>query len=377
MREPGPEVTAEYSSLLFRGPRVFRLRCTSSGWTYPNPQHDEFVAQHQLHLCRWGQACTACDPEYTVNLVHVQCYKLARLLFRNLCAVDLIQLARLTRPLLSEAFLPVSKAPIPPPPARLSTYTDLCYKTDLGCLVSEIQSRLPVELQHTIFYHTRGLFRSFTKCLDMIYTYSRLNHYASDTYQSNVQYPLQPYARPRHIGLTTVSIMGETCIAMIGSGGLRPWHDELQLSAAQPTGLQVAYGTFGLVQMRVLYIDGSVSPWMGGTSSSCKRFKTCRGRLEDMRVVHDVSFFEFMTMRPNAWCFISDGYSGRDSKSSRSSFAATIGITHPQAFFGATSGNQPLAGSTPLLTFVYQNPMYWGTLTPELGYTFHWRGFVP
>jgi hypothetical protein len=80
------------------------------------------------------------------------------------------------------------------------------------------------------------------------------------------------------LGITTMDIMGENCITTIGCDS-REWDEVIEIKFhTDIDGIQSSLGSYRLVALRILYADGSVSPWLQANESvSRKWFKTCKG----------------------------------------------------------------------------------------------------
>lgn len=169
--------------------------------------------------------------------------------------------------------------------AALPPSEELSNETDLGRLISQVKECLPVELQNMISQHLSGLFRCLGNCL------LTLSHVMGPTRPHDPGQPgcvFRPLLNCQlfdRLGAHTVNVLGETCLARIGSDVPVDYDHVIALEYQDVTGVQVAFGRYGIVALRVLYIDGSTSPWLGGSQK--KRFITCRGN--DLRLLQAVS----------------------------------------------------------------------------------------
>lgn len=177
---------------------------------------------------------------------------------------------------------PVSPLAALPPSAELSK------STDLGRLLCGVQSRLPVELQNVISQHLSGLFMTLGNCLlTMSYLMGPMKLHMPLS-PSSVTYPLANCQWIERLGADTVNVLGETCLTRIGAGGLGAFELEIDLATCQVSGIQAAFGRHGVAAVRVLYLDGSSSEWLGGRDR--KRFVTYQGDdLRLLQVFSDVS----------------------------------------------------------------------------------------
>lgn len=256
------------------------------------------MRENELAFCRRGQ-CSVCGPESRANFAHDQCYKTARRLYRGFCLDTLMQLTRLTRPILPWACLPVTMDRVFQTPTMLSSYTDQRSPTDLGRLIATVEERLPIELQQMIFNDTPTMFQSLARCSQLVQTYSAVLRLGAPAALST---PLQ-YIRPlrttlgiRQLGINVMDILGEPCIMKIGVQHPIGWQYEIEVSDRPVFGLQVALGSYGPVALRVLYTDGSMSSWLGEVYSA-RWFRTCPGFLENMQTAIDVCIAITPTLR--------------------------------------------------------------------------------
>jgi hypothetical protein len=96
--------------------------------------------------------------------------------------------------------------------------------------------------------------------------------------------------RPGSLGINQSTILGQRTICEVGAETTRQdWDSTIGLNnGIAVTGVQLSFGLYGLVAIKVLYGDGSESDWLGGTARLF--YRTLRTRdLRRMRVKFDVS----------------------------------------------------------------------------------------
>lgn len=271
--------------------KVIQIKYGLSNWVDRGTPLRELVTRSGLEICELEQTCDSCDRSSPANFVHLACYKVAKQILPDLLVEDLWRFARLTRPISLEDFLPRSPAPVSPRSMAHFSSLPLNGETELGQLIAEIRNRLPLELERIILDRPHRLFRSLTKCIDIVCSHREfLRHQPLPEHEFEAQGPFQMIWNPTILGVTTMSIMGQTCITAIGANTTRTWDLEIQLPADTTTiaGIQTAYGTFGVMALRVLYKDGSLSPWVGELPRFRRRFQTTRGPLQRLRTLSDV-----------------------------------------------------------------------------------------
>lgn len=182
-------------------------------------------------------------------------------------------------------------------PLHLPILAKLNLNTPLGDLISLIEKRLPIELQTMIYDSVTGLFKSLLRTLSTLQDSYPLLSNLDDHQAPLMTHPLNasPLSTSRPVEMLyarAVSILGEACLTEISV------QDDSQGSryaitiARQPVwGVQVAYGTYGVVGLRVLYVDGFKSAWLG--FGKRKLFMTCEGEdLTELQISSDVSGLE-------------------------------------------------------------------------------------
>ena len=230
--------------------------------------------------------CDECKDEFVVNFAHIQCYRLSRHLIPTLSMHELAQFARLSRPLIPWAKLPVTRR----------EYSTLPYyivnrppRTYLARFLTKMHRKLPEELQRVIYSYLDPSFLSLIACAAIIEDHHPKLPIEKLDLAGSVTYPLLSHTAPvRRLGVNLIDIIGETCVKEIGSGSGH-WDHEIEVMDMPIRGLQVSLTSYGLAGLKILYADGSTSPWLGGASR--KWFKTCEGsNLQEIETLFDVRY---------------------------------------------------------------------------------------
>lgn len=241
----------------------------------------EFLTDRKLRICEEGLGCANCDPQDSINFVHFLCWKLARRLEPDICIKGLVQLARLASP--TFCWPPITPVGTESRrhhlPTRLASFPNLCCDTDLGGLLANIGKRMPFEIQRIIFSYFPAILQSMIRCLAHTSEYgSVLRSQQARPSQLVTCGSLKNVPTIRRLGITTLNVMGENCITKIGSDS-RDWEEEIQVTTTTPIyGIQSCLGSYGLVALRILYVDGSKFPWLGLNGGASRRwFMLCKG----------------------------------------------------------------------------------------------------
>ncbi|KAL1887054.1 hypothetical protein Cpir12675_006722 [Ceratocystis pirilliformis] len=206
--------------------------------------------------------CGRCLPERGVYLAHRQCWQVARSVFPD-------QLERLLR------FAVSTRALFPRPAAYpsqdlislhgCSTWANLA--TPLGCLLVAIETKLPTELQDRLLRMLHG-----TPLWHMLHTREQavpLIHKA-DRYNLDVRPVTVPVRGGLDGELKTLSASFETLFFVDYIKDLH-FNTEKSRSGSIPVkdiatrGICFAVSKHGLRGLRIMYVDGSKSPWLGST----------------------------------------------------------------------------------------------------------------
>lgn len=229
-----------------------------------------------------GLYCMKCRPDQVIFLAHKCCWKAINHP-TVIPSLQLLKLAQHTRPLGPPLSQDVHRR-------YLSRQTQLdAYSTEtaLGSLLEQVVRRLPLELQCNILDYLEGsLFASLLKAKAVApFLLGRLG--------------LGKCAKPRTINLGIVgaitslhvrssNILGRPFLTGIGFNQSEccPW---IPVRSTCIQGLQYALGEFGLRAVRILYVDGSRSTWLGDPSS-CWLGTVMGSDLQMLYVLADVSY---------------------------------------------------------------------------------------
>jgi len=248
--------------------QIFMVDLHDRTSTYGNELLTQNLVIQDAQLNQYHPNCRGCDKEGSVNFVHVHCLALARKRLPDMPAEMLLsQMFRLTRPILpwDQRIAPIHPTlPYHPLGAQLSR------DTELGRLVATLEDRLPVELQKMIFDNSSGIFRSLLNCSSTIHDclplLLLLGKRSLDP-SPRTSNPLSEYQTLETIEASTVNVLGEACFVQIGANQGTVLNSGYQIPIARHavSGIEVAEGTHGIVGMRILYLNGSKSPWLGGS----------------------------------------------------------------------------------------------------------------
>lgn len=177
----------------------------------------------------------------------------------------LSHISHLTRPMLAWDQLVVAMHPTYP---YHPLAAQLSRDTELGRLLGKLEDRLPVELQKMIYDHCSGIFRSLLNCSSTIHDCQPLLPLLEKRQSaSETSFPLSKSPDFETIGASAVTILGEVTLAQIGASpgaGGSQFEYQIPIARQAVSGIEVSIGTYGVVGLRVLYLDGSKSPWLGG-----------------------------------------------------------------------------------------------------------------
>lgn len=271
----------------------FRTGVSNASWVLQHLQGQSWTDYFfDLGGCFSGSNCYYGWPERMAKLVHISCLQLARKMIPSLTVQTLVKITQRTQPIISWKHMVITMGPAQP----LSAWpplSALSRNTELGNLVHDLQSWLPDDLQYLLSQYVSGLFRQLTNCLwllNHVMESIRLDEPTQQMQLSSVTQPLVDCQLIQKLGVDTVSILGETCLARVGSEATVSYEKEICIADGAVSGLQVAFGSYGVVALRVLYPDGSTSAWLGGEQR--RRFVTYRGKdLRLLRASSDVSTY--------------------------------------------------------------------------------------
>lgn len=260
----------------YRG--IFRLHLES---TREYPGIDEYVSQNNLVSCRWHRGCADCprSRSRSVHYVHDHCYKLASQLFSGISLDQLNLVARFAKTTLPGVMMPLSPAVSP---SGLSVGVDLLppssqdpdERTGLDSIIRAISKRLPTEVQYMIWEYADPFLKSISTCIWNLHSAYRPYLEAEHSrFEPRTSCPLSETVKIDRLGVNMVHVLGEDNVSEVGTGPQK-WQYEIAVADANVDGIQASFGSHGLVALRLLYQDGSTSPWVGGLAR--KWFRTFR-----------------------------------------------------------------------------------------------------
>lgn len=243
-----------------------------------------------------GRYCGHCAPKKVLFFAHEDCWKLVK--GHGISARKLYQFAVQTQPLLPWR----SDKPHCRPLEVFHCADVLNSGTSLGELVAEISRRLPLELQQCIIAELQrsvastmedspfGRYRDrwvathqsgdvlFTRFATiMAHTIPVLKQFSTNATnvlkfhpaQSSVPDASSPDSASHSyetLYVLTGEIFGRSYISKIGRNREGPGVLSIVLTPSVIRGVRFALGRFGLRAIRILYDDGSRSPWLGDPS---------------------------------------------------------------------------------------------------------------
>lgn len=279
---------------------------TTMPWT-------EGLMIHGFSECTTNRDCDQCTGQrrHSCHFVHSHCFQLASKFFPSTFSfARLLTAARHGRTLKAGVHMR-------PDHAHAASAHDAYFQhagdkeTDLGRLLSAVSQKLPPELQSMIYGDADGdlWLKSIHGCVWNLNLYFRqfFETQAVD-YTENILFPLLGSPELKFIGINQISILGQLTICAVGTAGEQsaeqqtPEQQAAELQTARQqwdstillpadlavTGLQLSFGLYGLVAMKVLYGNGTESDWLGGSARTFYRTLQTRD-LKRMRVKYDVS----------------------------------------------------------------------------------------
>lgn len=266
---------------------------------------DAFGSRHLVRFCDSGldrsMRCAQNNPERVIFYAHRCCWKIANVPVLNDPGV-LLRFAFQTRPFENRPFFhpwqvfhALDDPPKEPPPPLFNLGTnDLLPlddhlfddSTELGKLISRL-GRMPLEIQ---FQVTKRL--SLTLFLSLLKTKTLLDQLLPLVRESTMTKPQVRIPDTdgsfNSIHVRYRNIMGTSYLATIGFKR-RSGAEAVSIAVANRNvrGVQFSLGRFGLKGIRVLYKDGTCSPWLGEPSLCWIGFAYGRD-LSRLRVIADV-----------------------------------------------------------------------------------------
>lgn len=225
--------------------------------------YDEILPELEVdgaQLC-FFPGCPGRDEERPVHVAHLACWAVGRQVHGSLRA--LFALARTTRQI-----FPLRK--LSGRDVRL-TLPDWEYdESPLGELLHAVATRLPVEVCNVILSticdeneDSGPMVMSLSRASAVIPPYlcavtdSALPVWKKVPVRGTID----------GISIETSSVLGVVCISEVRLGG-RDSGGSVTLRGVGVRGIRFALHSYGLRAIRVLYDDGSMSPWLGSTNAS-------------------------------------------------------------------------------------------------------------
>lgn len=234
-----------------------------------------------------GDYCPKCRPDCMVFLSHRDCWKLAFSTFQ-LKRLDWSRLAVQARPFDLRRYDNSVGCYEYPGRTVLPSLALLRRGTPVGGLLSKV-SCLPSELQSQIMGLLKG-----TMVASMLQTEAFILELLPNLHNRSSS-TLQPHKRPLNEGRNTslycfmIQIAGHAYLNRLALTPVEGSETHIVVAKTAVRGVQFALGWFGLRGMRILYEDGSFSPWLGESTSTCWIGTVHCSNLLDLEVVANVS----------------------------------------------------------------------------------------
>lgn len=239
--------------------QVFVANLDERDWRYGNRTLALKCSEEQLEFCRCRSACTQCTAENTVNFVHAPCLQLIMTKVTSMSRQSFLsKILQLTRPLLpwNQACLAMR-----PSYSYSSSFPSLDKDTSLGNLMAVIETMLPIEVQITIYSYVSGLFESLVRSWSVFDNHRRIVMALDDHRVSSMTLPLVGSGQIKTLHANAETILGETCLTGIGANhdSEKFFYKMIPVTSLPIQGVQVTLGMYGVVGLRILYVDGSES----------------------------------------------------------------------------------------------------------------------
>lgn len=268
---------------------VFRVDLRDGEWPRPSELLSSLQAIQDVRVRvtsdsgpKWPR-----NPAGSISLLHAVCYQLAYKRYTTETIKVLSALARRTYPLMAWPItFDTGKSR---PDFHLGTVPMAVINSDtsLGRFLSEINRRLPFEVQNIVFGHLSG----FAHCLGK--TLLALDWASSPS--TAIFLPARPFSEKpfeepsvSEIGAIKTKVLGETCLARIGADDRSDDTSSLIFVNKRVTKVQISFGMYGVVGFRAMYADNSVSSWLGGPGQWCVTYE-CQD-LTSLNIISDVGF---------------------------------------------------------------------------------------
>ncbi|KAH7309139.1 hypothetical protein B0I35DRAFT_94111 [Stachybotrys elegans] len=237
------------------------LGCRPDHQRAPRPN---ILQDNGIRLC-FRPYCQRCDFKNSLHFVHTTCLQLAQRVMTDFATRDLFSITAMGRPMVWSRSTATFMNP------RFdSTALGLLVKyagdTDLGKLVSDINKRVPLELETMIYRSVSGPLRSFLHCLTNVSAYQACGQRSINIYSPTTTYfPFRDCDGFDSIQVKLVKILGENCIGEISALNHGAERNETITTASASTviAVQVSLGYYGLTAIRYLLQGGGASAWAG------------------------------------------------------------------------------------------------------------------
>jgi hypothetical protein len=265
---------------------VFRANLLSSDWLAKDAVVKE-MQKDSNPFCFAPSGCANCDMMKTMNFAHYDCFQRAQKEVPEFSFSHLPRLARMAQPLWTWKVACKLTANLISP-LRAGLPDNLSTGTSLGKLVAEVRAILPLELQGYVCDETTGLFQALTKSSLTAYNFARHLDCINDGLRAYC--PLPDAKSLTGIGANVATVLGEPCLEQVGVANETQSFDvQIEFDREKAVyGFQVSIGMYGVVGLRVLYLDNTTSAWLGlGGRRWTVTLKG--GDLTRLRVLFDVS----------------------------------------------------------------------------------------
>ena len=223
-------------------------------------------------ICRVSD-CYICDRTPPIHVAHQICWDVATAAGKT--QASLLDYAANTTPVLLPQFSAYRDSDLTFP-------SGIRAKTPLGELLRGINSRLPVELHYEIAKNLHGhIMHSILRASEIART-TRGEHTSSD-HETEMIRSSGPI---RSLSIKTRSVFGLYYISEIGFNSDQD--DSIPTDITGVHGIRVATGRYGIRAMKVLFVDGSESRWLGDTRH-CWYSETYHGDLRRLLITSDAS----------------------------------------------------------------------------------------
>lgn len=158
--------------------------------------------------------------------------------------------------------------------------------TELARLINQIRTRLPPELHRVIARHVSGgFYRNQAACVAVLDNVVPKLQKELPQRDRAPSCPLAHCETIEKLGINKVDIMGEMCATLVGADNSIVYDDEIRVDPQKVSALEVAFGRFGIIGLRLHYSDHTSSSWLGGKYQN--KFATYPGT--DLRLIQTAS----------------------------------------------------------------------------------------